>query len=96
MEAIEKAKTGHYIAILMDVQMPGMNGFDATRLIREYEKRDGKPRVLIIGMTAHALGGDRERCLAVGMDDYISKPFSPAMLKSKLAEATAGFVPMGS
>ena len=89
MEAIEKVKTGDYVAVLMDVQMHGMNGFDATRLIREYEQRTGKPRVHIIGMTAHALAGDSERCLATGMDDYLSKPFNPDVLSRKLAVASA-------
>ena len=86
-EAVEKAKTGNYVAALMDVQMYGMNGFEATRLIREHEKQTGKPRMLIIGMTAHALAGDRERCLSTGMDDYISKPFNHETLSKKLALA---------
>ncbi len=84
-EAFEKIKTTKYSAVLMDVQMPGTNGFDATRLIREHEKENNLPRLPIIGMTAHALSGDRERCLSVGMDDYISKPFNPDVLKEKLS-----------
>ena len=87
-EAIEKVKTGIYTAALMDVQMHGMNGLEATRLIRELEHQHGKSRMPIIGMTAHALMGDKEKCLAVGMDDYIAKPFNPAELKAKL-EAVA-------
>ncbi len=86
-EAVDKAKTGDYIAILMDVQMYGMNGFDATRRIREHERESGKPPAFIIGMTAHALAGDRERCLATGMDDYIAKPFNQETLGKKLATA---------
>ena len=84
-EAIEKAKTGNYLAILMDVQMHGINGFETTRLIRMHEKQTGKPATPIIGMTAHALVGDKERCIAAGMDDYLSKPYNPAELKQKLA-----------
>ncbi|MFT4074537.1 MAG: response regulator [Asticcacaulis sp.] len=70
-------------AILMDVQMHGMDGLDTTRAIREGEKTGG-PRHTIIGVTAHALAGDRERCLAAGMDDYISKPVLPDILAQKL------------
>lgn len=72
-----------YAAIVMDVQMPGMSGFEATRLIRDWEA--GRDRhVPIIGMTAYALAADRERCLAAGMDDYIAKPFDPLVLKQRL------------
>jgi len=86
LEAIEKVKSGHFSLILMDVQMHGMNGLEATSHIREHEKRYNKPRIPIIGMTAHALSGDRERCLASGMDDYISKPFNPEDLRTKIKE----------
>ena len=84
MAALNKAKTNTYSAILMDVQMPEMNGFEVTRALREFEEKEGKERTAIIGMTAHALNGDKERCLASGMDDYISKPFSPNDLQKKL------------
>ena len=76
-------------AILMDVQMHGMDGLDTTRHIREGEQ-SGVPRHTIIGVTAHALAGDRERCLAAGMDDYISKPVLPGILAQKLGAITAG------
>ncbi len=84
LEAYEMFKAGKYYAILMDVQMHGMNGFESTKLIREHEKKNNMLNVPIIGMTAHALAGDRERCIAVGMNDYISKPFNPEELKEKL------------
>jgi len=84
-QGLEKAKSGQYLAILMDVQMPGLNGFEATRLIREHENRAGKKRTPILGMTAHALSGDRERCLAADMDDYLSKPYDREELRKKLA-----------
>lgn len=85
VEAFEKVKANSYGLVLMDVQMHGMNGLEATKLIREFEAgQAGGSRLPIIGMTAHALAGDRERCIGVGMDDYISKPFDPDELKNKL------------
>lgn len=80
-EAVEKFKNGNYFLIAMDVQMPGMNGFEATQAIREYERLNGCKRIPIIGITAHALAGDRERCLSAGMDAYLSKPFKLDELK---------------
>ena len=81
IEGFEKAKTGTYVGILMDVQMHGMNGLEATQMIRAYEQKHQRPRVPVVGMTAHALAGDRERCIAAGMDDYIAKPFNPGQLE---------------
>jgi two-component system sensor histidine kinase/response regulator len=73
LEALEKATAGGFDVVLMDVQMPEMNGFEATAAIRQKEKATSR-HLPIIAMTAHALKGDRERCLAAGMDDYIAKP----------------------
>lgn len=84
-EAVEKVKTGSYCAILMDIQMPEMNGFLATRHIRQYERDTGAARTPILAMTAHSMAGDRERCLAADMDDYLSKPFKALDLKTKLS-----------
>ncbi len=84
MDALEKAHKTRYNAILMDVQMPVMDGYTATAHIRKFEQENNLPRVAIIGMTANALVGDREKCIESGMDDYISKPFSPDDLKNKL------------
>ncbi|MCH8166844.1 MAG: response regulator [Proteobacteria bacterium] len=70
--------------ILMDISMPVMDGYIATRRIRAIEAELGLPRTPIIGLTAHAMQGDRERCLEAGMDDYIAKPISPARLTAMI------------
>ena len=75
--------------ILMDVSMPEMNGLEATAKIRELEASSGR-HVPIIGVTAHALKGDRERCLEAGMDDYLSKPISPKTLMQKIERWIGG------
>lgn len=83
-QAVQKVEARCYDAILMDVQMPRMNGLAATRLIRLIEQQQQLPRQPIIGMTAHAFSGDRAKCLDSGMDDYICKPFSAEELQAKL------------
>ena len=70
--------------IVMDCQMPGMDGYEATRTIRDREGRNGYEPIPIIALTAHALKGDRDKCLAVGMNDYLAKPFTRAELASVL------------
>jgi PAS domain S-box-containing protein len=72
-EAVDALGKGVFDVVLMDVQMPNMNGFEATAAIREKEKKSGK-HIPIIAMTAHAMKGDREVCLEAGMDDYVAKP----------------------
>jgi len=73
-EAVNFYRERRFDAILMDCEMPVMDGFAATRLIRELEAKSGQPRTPIIALTANALTGDREHCLRHGMDDYLSKP----------------------
>jgi signal transduction histidine kinase/DNA-binding response OmpR family regulator len=74
-EALDALEKGNFEAILMDVQMPKMDGVKATQLIRQREKETGL-HIPIIAMTAHAMKGDREKCLEAGMDEYISKPLN--------------------
>ena len=73
LEALEALRRTKYAAVLMDCQMPGMDGFEATQAIRESEKVSGQ-HIPIVALTANAMQGDRDRCLAVGMDGYVSKP----------------------
>jgi len=80
LEALENQE---FDLILMDVQMPDMDGFEATEAIREREKSSGK-HLPIIAMTAHAMAGDREHCLAAGMDGYVPKPISPQELEKEI------------
>lgn len=83
-EAVDEIENGTYDLVLMDVQMPTMNGLDATREIRRREEESGKHQV-IIAMTAHAMKGDRDLCIEAGMDEYLSKPIRMNELLEKLA-----------
>ncbi|MBX9723316.1 MAG: response regulator, partial [Candidatus Obscuribacterales bacterium] len=82
-EAVDAVMTGKYALVLMDCQMPEMDGFLATKEIRKYEVQHGR-HVPVIAMTAHAMDGDRERCISAGMDDYISKPVDAKKLQNVL------------
>jgi PAS domain S-box-containing protein len=82
LEALDKERVD---LVLMDVQMPEMDGFEATELIRDREKGNGG-HIPIVAMTAHAMKGDRERCLAAGMDDYVSKPITAEELFSVIED----------
>ena len=82
--AIEAMDTSSYDAVLMDCQMPVMDGLTATGEIRRREQTSGAARVPVIALTANAMEGDRERCLAAGMDDFLSKPFTQQQLATLL------------
>jgi CheY-like chemotaxis protein len=83
-DALDAFRREKFDLILMDIQMPVMNGYDATRAIRECERQSGG-HIPIIAMTAHAMNGDREICLEAGMDDYLSKPIQIRELHEVLA-----------
>jgi CheY-like chemotaxis protein len=80
VEAVAAYQAREFDLVLMDIQMPGLDGFAATAAIRAAEARNGK-HIPIVAMTAHAMKGDQERCLAAGMDRYVAKPIhGPALL----------------
>lgn len=91
LEAYEAIQKKRYDVVLMDVQMPIMGGFEATGKIREWERENGQVRTPIIALTAHAMMGDRERCIQAQMDEYLSKPLNPnIMMQTILKCATLG------
>jgi PAS domain S-box-containing protein len=83
-EALQALEKGNYELVLMDVQMPKMDGFQFAQVLREREKETGL-HLPVIAMTAHAMKGDREKCLQMGMDDYISKPLNAGQLAETIA-----------
>ncbi|NLN28982.1 MAG: response regulator [Firmicutes bacterium] len=82
-EAVEAVRTGRYDLILMDCQMPVMDGYQATQIIRKHEATTGR-RIPIVALTANAMQGDREKCIGAGMDDYLSKPVAVRDLRAVL------------
>ena len=88
-EAIDALRDKRYAGVLMDCQMPVLDGFAATRVIREMEARAGTAHLPIIALTAHAMEGDSEKCLAAGMDAYVSKPYTIAELRRTLERVVA-------
>lgn len=83
--ALDMLKDGDYRLVIMDCQMPEMDGFEATRIIRSGKIKEINPDIPIIAMTANAMQGDRERCIAAGMDDYLAKPVKPQALIEKIS-----------
>ncbi len=92
-EAVAAVERQPFDVVLMDVQMPEMGGFEATQMIRAHERTTGASRLPIIAMTAHAMKGDRERCLAAGMDEYLTKPLDSRKLCQVVEEMAAGKAP---
>jgi PAS domain S-box-containing protein len=80
--ALEKFKKGDFNIVLMDLKMPGMDGYETTRRLRQVK---GKEKIPVIAVTAHAIEGEREKCLAAGINEYISKPFLPDELRKKIS-----------
>jgi len=90
-QALSQCESRHFDCVLMDCQMPVMDGFEATRRIRQRERESGARRMRIVALTANAMAGDRERCLQAGMDDFLGKPFDTAALLAVVsARAPAG------
>jgi CheY-like chemotaxis protein/HPt (histidine-containing phosphotransfer) domain-containing protein len=86
-EALEKLAAERFDAVLMDCQMPKLDGYATTTRYREWEQAQKLPRTLIVAVTANALAGDAERCLEAGMDHYLSKPFTIEQLQQALSLA---------
>ncbi|MBN1630413.1 MAG: response regulator, partial [Thermoleophilia bacterium] len=84
-QALQAAREKRYDLVLMDVQMPVMDGMEATRQIRDAKSGSQNPKVIIVALTAHAMAGDRERCLENGMDDYLAKPIKAAELQEVIS-----------
>lgn len=89
-EALARLSAGSFDLVLMDVQMPEVDGFEATAAIRETEKTKGG-HLPIIAMTAHSLKGDQERCIAAGMDGYISKPIQLEQLLTEIERVSSAW-----
>ena len=96
VEALRALREKHYAIVFMDAQMPEMDGFEAARAIRAAQA-SGEPAfnhsLQIVAMTASAMAGDREACLAAGMDGYISKPVKPDALRQVLEHHLSGYKP---
>jgi two-component system sensor histidine kinase/response regulator len=87
LEALRALREAHFDAVLMDCQMPLLDGYEATRQLRRPQNGAKNPKIPVIALTAHALATDRAKCLAAGMDDYLTKPINPNHLQSALARA---------
>lgn len=90
LEAVQQVQQENFDVLLMDIQMPELDGWSATRQIRQQLSQQGRPQPYIIALTAHALEGDRQLCLDAGMDDYLTKPLRAARLRQALEGSTSG------
>jgi two-component system, sensor histidine kinase and response regulator len=88
LEAVNALESRFLDLVLMDCHMPELDGFAATRAIREMEQAKNARRTPVIALTANAMEGDRDRCLAAGMDDYLSKPFKHSQLREAVDKWT--------
>ena len=84
IEGLQALERNRFDLVLMDCQMPEMDGYEATRKIRADEQKRGLGHLPVIALTAHALSGDREKCLEAGMDDFLGKPFQVSDLEMML------------
>ena len=89
-EALSQVFDREFAVIILDVQMPGMDGFEATRRIRDAKLSSGLARTPVVALTAHAMAGYREQCLQAGMDDYLGKPFPSVALDEILGRWITG------
>jgi CheY-like chemotaxis protein len=89
LQAVARIEESPPDILLLDLQMPGMNGLDVARRVRAREAAQQRPRLPIVAVTANAFAGDREACLAAGMDDFLAKPFTSQELTEKLDAALA-------
>ncbi|MFT7098713.1 MAG: CheY-like chemotaxis protein [Rickettsiales bacterium] len=89
-EAVDQVRKQKFDIILMDCQMPEMDGYEATKIIRELERKKQQSANVIIAVTAHSLKGDKEKCLEAGMDDYLSKPVNIKNLEDILERWVVG------